>query len=149
MKIFNSVLKPKVLFVMFVVFAAMCFSYAGTVFAEDASIVQIFKSSGDKNELSLAPPELFVKKNTVVIWMNGIQGEEIQVVFKDGKSCKDVSFSPDLKGFSLDSKSCYVTSFIPYAATSSLQFTEKGTFEYSVANATGRISGKGKITVQE
>lgn len=146
MRSLSSALKWKIA----VSVVAMTFLFnVGGLFAEDAAIVQIFKAGGDKNELTMSPPELFVKKNTVVIWMNGIQGEEIQVVFKDGKSCKDVSFSPEYKGFSLDSKSCYVTSFIPYAATSSLQFTENGTFEYTVANATNRITGKGKVTVRD
>lgn len=130
-------------------FAILFFLTAGSLFAENASIIQIGKAAGETKDLTLSPPELFVQKGTVVIWMNGIQGEEIQVVFKDGKACKDVSFSPEYKGFSLDSKSCFVTSFIPYAATSSLQFTEKGTFDYTVSNATGRISGKGKVTVQD
>jgi hypothetical protein len=131
------------------VFAILLFLNAGGLFAENASIIQIGKGSGEGKELMLSPPDLSVQKGTVVIWMNGIQGEEMQVVFKEGKACKDVSFSPEYKGFSLDSKSCFVTSFIPYAATSSLQFTEKGSFEYTVSNATGRITGKGKVTVQD
>lgn len=130
-------------------FAILFFLSAGSLFAENASLIQIGKAAGDSKDLLLSPPELSVQKGTVVIWMNGIQGEEMQVVFKDGKACKDVSFSPEYKGFSLDSKSCYVTSFIPYAATSSLQFTEQGTFEYVVSNATGKISGKGKVTVKD
>ena len=129
------------------VFAMMFILSAGSLFAENASIIQIFKAQENSTDLKMSPPDLYVKKNTVVIWMNGIQGEEIQVVFKEGKACKDVSFSPEYRGFSLDSKSCYVTSFIPYAATSSLQFTESGTFEYEVSNATGKI--KGKITVRD
>lgn len=132
-----------------VVFMMTFFFAAGGLMAEDASIIQIFKSQGDNTELMLSPPDLYVKKNTVVIWMNGIQGEEIQVVFRDGKACKDVSFSPEYKGFSLNSKSCYVTSFIPFAATSSLQFTETGTFDYAVSNPTGRITGKGKVIVRD
>lgn len=131
------------------VFAMMFFLNAGSLFAENASIIQIFRDQVDNTKLMLSPPDLFVKKNTVVIWMNGIQGEEIQVVFKDGKACKDVSFSPEYRGFSLDSKSCYVTSFIPYAATSSLQFTDSGTFEYEVSNITGKITGKGKVNVRD
>lgn len=146
MKILNSASKWKILAG---VFAILFFLNAGGLFAEKASIIQIGKAPGEAKDLTLSPPDLFVQKGTVVIWMNGIQGEEIQVVFKDGKACKDVSFSPEYKGFSLDSKSCFVTSFIPYAATSSLQFTEKGTFEYTVSNATGRITGKGKVTVQD
>lgn len=146
MTIRNSTLKWKILAGSF---ALLFLLNVGSLFAENASLIQIGKAPGDAKELLLAPPDLTVQKGTVVIWMNGVQGEEMQVVFKDGKACKDVSFSPEYKGFSMDSKSCYVTSFIPYAATSSLQFTEKGAFEYTVSNATGRISGKGKVTVQD
>jgi hypothetical protein len=121
----------------------------GTLFAEETSTVQILKSSGEKPELALSAPDLYIAKNGVVIWLNSVQGEEIQVVFKDGKAAMDVSFSPAFKSFCLDSSSCFVTSFIPYAATSSLQFTKAGTFDYSVSNRTGKYTVKGKIIVRE
>jgi hypothetical protein len=120
MKISNSALQLKI---VMNAFAILLFISAGSLFAENAGIIQIGKAPGDSMDLLLSPPDLSVRKGTVVIWMNGIQDEEMQVIFKDGKACKDVSFSPEYKGFSMDSKSCYVTSFIPYAATSSLQFT--------------------------
>jgi hypothetical protein len=118
-------------------------------FATDAQVILIFKSKGDNTELRLNTPDLYVKKGTIVIWMNSVVDEEIQVIFRDGKTCKDVSFSPAEKGFSLDAKSCYVTSFIPYASTSSLQFTDAGSFDYSISNLSGKITGKGKIIVRE
>lgn len=121
----------------------------GPTFAEDAQVVLIFKAKGDNTELRLNPPDLYIKKGTIVIWMNSVMGEEVQVVFRDGKTCKDVSFSPVEKGFSLDAKSCYVTSFIPYASTSSLQFTDTGSFDYAISNMTGKINGKGKIIVRD
>ena len=118
-------------------------------FAEDAQVVLIFKAKGDNTELRLNPPDLYVKKGTIVIWMNSVVDEEVQVVFRDGKTCKDVSFSPAQKGFSLDAKSCYVTSFIPYASTSSLQFTDIGSFDYAISNLSGKVTGKGKIIVRD
>lgn len=117
--------------------------------ASDAQVVLIFKSKGDNTELKLNTPDLFITKGTIVIWMNSVVDEEVQVVFRDGKTCKDVSFSPIEKGFSLDAKSCYVTSFIPYASTSSLQFTDVGSFDYAVSNISGKITGKGKIIVRD
>lgn len=117
--------------------------------ASDAQVILIFKAKGDNTELRLNPPDLYVKKGTIVVWMNSIADEEVQVVFRDGKACKDVSFSPVEKGFSLDSKSCYVTSFIPYASTSSLQFMETGTFDYAISNLSGKVNGKGKIIVRD
>ena len=135
-KIFFSVI------LLMFIFAPMALS------AEDATVVLIYKAAGDNSELRLNPPDLYVKKNTVVIWMNSVMGEEIQVVFRDGKACKDISFSPEA-AFNLDSKSCYVTSFLPYAATSSLKFMETGEFDYMVQNLSEKISGKGKIIVRD
>lgn len=129
--------------------ALIVLSNAGGLCAGDAGMVQILKSTGSSPELVLSVPDLYIKKNDVVIWMNGIEGEEIQVVFKDGKRAMDVSFSPKFQGFCLDSKSCFVTSFIPYASTSSLQFTETGTYTYSVSNRNGKLSTQGKIIVRD
>lgn len=119
-----------------------------TVSAEDAAVVLVYKVAGDNTELRLNPPDLYVKKNTVVIWMNSVMGEEVQVVFRDGKACQDISFSPEA-AFNLDAKSCFVTSFLPYAATSSLKFMETGEFDYVVQNLSEKITGKGKIIVRD
>jgi hypothetical protein len=121
----------------------------GVLFAEEASIVQVLKTSGEKPTLALSVPDLYISKNAVVVWLNSVQGEEIQVSFKEGKVAMDVSFSPAFKSFCLDSSSCFVTSFIPYAATSSLQFTKTGAFEYSVSDRAGKYSVKGKIIVRD
>lgn len=135
--------------IIFSVLVITLFAAPSLSVAEDAQIVLIFKAKGDNSELRLNPPDLYVKKGTIVVWMNSVVDEEVQVVFRDGKTCKDVSFSPVEKGFSLDSKSCYVTSFIPYASTSSLQFTDTGSFHYAVSNLSGKTMGKGKIIVRD
>jgi hypothetical protein len=146
MKISNSASRWKI---VVSVISFLLLVNIGVLFAEEASTVQILKTSGEKPTLALSVPDLYVSKNAVVIWLNSVQGEEIQVSFKDGKVAMDVSFSPAFKSFCLDSSSCFVTSFIPYAATSSLQFTKPGTFDYSVSNRTGKYSVKGKIIVRE
>jgi len=49
----------------------------------------------------------------------------------------------------MDNKNgCYVTSFMSFAETSSLQFVKSGTFNYYVATADGKIKGKGTIAVR-
>jgi hypothetical protein len=146
MKISNSAARWKI---VAGVIAILFLVNIGALFAEEASTVQVLKSPGDKPELVLSAPDLYIAKNGVVIWLNSVKNEEIQVVFKDGKVAMDVSFSPAFKSFCLDSSSCFVTSFIPYAATSSLQFTKAGTFDYSVSNRTGKSSVKGKIIVRD
>lgn len=146
MKLSNSVSKSKIVLCAMVM---MILVHTGPLFAEESSLVQVLKSSGEKSALVLSVPDLNITKNTVVIWVNGVEKEEIQVSFKDGKVAMDVSFSPAFKNFCLDAHSCFVTSFIPYASTSSLQFTKTGSFDYSVSNRSGKLSVKGKIIVRD
>jgi len=143
----------KSLFPFVVVFAVgLGMLLASTVdsFAQDAAIVKIWaKTEGKTKEIRVDPVELTIEKNTIVVWMNGIQGKEVQLVFEEGKTCRDITANPNLKqpGFFLDSKGCYVTSFLPYATTSTLQFPQTGSFDYSVVTEDGTMSGKGKIIV--
>lgn len=125
---------------------------ADDAFSTSASLVNIYATAGDKAEMIVDPPTMYISKDTVVVWINGVaiknrDSQEIQINFEDGKTCKDVSLSPDLKGFGLDNKGCYVTSFIPYASTSSLKFTEVGTYSYTVATQDGKHKKDGKIIV--
>jgi hypothetical protein len=135
--------------VLLIALAVLFLVTPGNLLAADATIIKIFKAEGSKGEIALAPPDLYITKNTVVIWMNGIEGKEVKVVFEDGKACKDVSFSPSEKGFGLDATTCYVTSFIPYASTSSLKFTDVGTFDYQVLIQDAKTGVKGKIIVRD
>jgi hypothetical protein len=112
-------------------------------------LVGIYQATIDKPELVLDQPILFVPKGSIVIWLNGVEKHEVQVAFKDGKACQDVVYSPKFKGFSLNAQSCFVTTFMPYAATSSLKFTDPGTFEYEVVTGDGKMTAKGKIVVRD
>ena len=125
---------------------------AGNTLAGEADIVKIWAAAeGEAKSLKADPPVLNVTKNTIVVWMNGVPEKEVQIVFEEGKTCRDVTANPNLKvpGFFLDSKNCYVTSFLPYAATTTLQFVEVGTYEYEVVNADGKLKTKGKIVVSD
>jgi hypothetical protein len=102
-------------------------------------------ASDDAHKLQVAPDPVEVIKGTVVIWLNSIEGREIKVSFEEGKRCADVTSGAS--GFSYDS-ACYVTTWVPTGGTTSLQFDEAGTFEYSVASE-GLPDKKGKIIVQE
>ena len=81
------------------VVAGMLLFNAGGLLAQNAGMVQILKSTSDDGKLVISPPNLYVKRDTVVVWMNGYQGEEVQVSFKDGRAAMDVSFSPEFRGF--------------------------------------------------
>jgi hypothetical protein len=120
--------------------------------ASDAQLVKIMpEMKGDKViGFTINPQVASIKKNTIVVWMNGISNQEVQLIFHEGKTCKDVTANPNLKmpGFFLDSKNCYSTSFLPYGTTSTLQFVDIGTYDYSVVTEDGKMSAKGKIIVQ-
>ncbi len=119
--------------------------------ATDAVLVKIqpeFKD-GMVTGFNVDPQTINIKHNTIVVWMNGVQGKEVQIVFEEGKTCRDVSANPNLKmpGFFMDSKNCYVTSYLPYATTSILQFVDAGEFDYEVVTEDLKMKAEGKIKV--
>jgi hypothetical protein len=98
--------------------------------------------------INIEPPTLTISEGGVVTWLNWSRNTEcVQVIFEDGKSCDDSSDAPS--GFSMKSDGCYVTSWITFGGTSSLHFTEPGTFTYTVEAKTGGQIRKtaGKILV--
>lgn len=124
---------------------------AENTFSQEASMVKIWgKKEGMSRGIHADPLVLTVKKNTIVVWMNGVKDKELQIVFEEGKTCRDVTANPDLKqpGFFMDSKGCYVASFLPYLSTSALQFPETGEFDYRVLTKDDAMSTNGRIVVK-
>jgi hypothetical protein len=129
-----------------------CLANLGTAVATEAQLVKIQPISdplkeGSLSGLAIDPETLNIKKNTIVLWMNGVPQEEVQVIFEDGKACKDVTANPvrfEMPGNS----TCYVTTFIPFGDTSSLQFPQAGTFKYSIKNLKGNFKASGEIIVE-
>jgi len=121
--------------------------------AIDAHLVKIMpdQKGGGAKGMYLNPEILNITKNNIVVWMNGIEATEVQVVFQEGKTCRDVTANPNLKvpGFFLDSRNCYVTSFIPYSSTTTLQFINVGSYDYEVMTEDGKLTAKGKIVVRD
>jgi len=129
----------------------MLLANTADIFAQEAAIVKIWtKTEGETKGIRVDPPLLTIEKNTIVVWVNGVPDTEVQIVFEEGKTCRDVTANPNLKhpGFFLDSKGCYSTSFLPYTETSTLQFPQVGSFEYKVVTTDGAMSGKGIIAVK-
>jgi hypothetical protein len=119
--------------------------------ATEAHLVRIWSVGGEEPlTLRIDPPVLQVDKNTIVLWMSGVKEEEIQIVFESGKVCRDVTANPNEKkpDFFLDAKNCYVTTLMPYADTSALEFPDAGTFEYIVQTNDGKTKAKGRIIVR-
>jgi len=92
--------------------------------AEKCAIVTIQSHEG------ISPETLRIKKGDCVVWMNWTHGEDVKVIFKEGKRCQDMTKSA--VGFRMDWSSCYVTDYLDYGRTSSLVFNEAGTFKYEV-----------------
>jgi len=120
----------------------------GPTFAAEARLIKVQPVGEDKLVgFYLDPSILQIDKETIVVWLSGVQKEDIQVIFMEGKTCRDVTANPGAFQMN-EKKGCYVTSFIGFAETSSLQFMQSGTYRYYVATATGQIKARGTIIVR-
>ncbi len=121
--------------------------------APDVELIKIMPEfKGDQAEgFYLDPPTIYIRKNTIILWMNGVPEKEVQVVFQEGKTCRDVTANPDMQvpGFFLDARGCYVTSFLPFTKTSTLQFPENGQYAYEAVTEDGKMRAEGKIIVSD
>ena len=118
--------------------------------AAEARLVRIWSPGEDKPAgFRIDPEVLKVEKNTIVLWMSGAKGQQIQILFESGKVCRDVTANPNEEApdFFLDAKNCYLSTVMSYAETTALEFPEAGTFEYTVQTNDGKVKAKGKIVV--
>jgi len=131
---------------VFLMAVSLLLTARAPTFAAEAKLIKI-QPVGDEKLVGfyLDPPVLKIEKQTIVVWLSGIPKEDIQVIFMEGKTCKDVTANPN--AFKMNDQSCYVTSFMAFAETSSLQFMEAGTYRYYVATVTGNIKARGTIIV--
>jgi|LQYC01.1.fsa_nt_gi plastocyanin len=120
-----------------------------TISAQECRIIRILGRT-DVYPLTIEPATIFINKGDCVVWFNRVFTEEIQVAFKEGKKCLDVTKSP--MGYTLNASNCYVSTWMPFAATSSLQFMEKGTYKYVVTVEAKSMPGQnvqeGQIIVE-
>ena len=117
------------------------------IFSQGSLLIKLHAVGGDKlTGIFIDPTVAYVKKDDIVVWMSGIEAEDLKIEFADGKKCKKVT--AHAINFNLDTERwCYVTSFIPFAATSSLQFTDVGEYFYKVYTSSG-ITARGRIVVE-
>lgn len=84
-----------------------------------------------RSQEGISRETLKIKKDDCVVWINRTYpGEDVKVIFKEGKKCADMTKSPT--GFKPDWAGCYVTDFLDSGQTSSLLFIQAGTFIYEV-----------------
>ena len=114
---------------------------------EDAIIIKIGTEGNDpKSGISLSPDEVTVKKETIVIWVNFIDGPELNVEFDDPKAT--IAATRDLKGFYVDDAGLLAAKYMPFVATASIRFIKNGTFGFSVTSQDGKTVATGKIIVE-
>jgi hypothetical protein len=123
----------------------------GNVCAQDAKLIKIHGVGGDTLKGFFIDPETtYLKKNTIVVWLDGVSQQDIKIEFADGKKCKSVTaFQSDFNLVDLDKdRWCYVTTWVSFAGTSSLQFTEKGEYNYKVISKDEKVVASGKLVVE-
>jgi hypothetical protein len=123
----------------------------GNVCAQEAKLIKIHGVGGDSLKGFFIDPEItYLKKNSIVVWLDGVPQQDIKIEFADGKKCKSVTaFQSDFNLVDLDQdRWCYVTSWVSFAGTSSLQFTESGEYEYKVISKDEKVTATGKLIVE-
>ena len=135
--------------VMVLTFAATLFlMQSEAINAQECRLVRIYAALDKPTSPGrLEPDVLSIDKGGCVVWINWGQ-DRVLVNFREGKKCQAVTEAPT--GFRLDANTdCYVTDFVPFGGTSSLKFSEPGTYQYEVTweNQKGMVE-KGKVMVR-
>lgn len=113
---------------------------------QECRIVRVYGLSAQAQPaLRLEPQNIMVNKNTCVIWVNLSRAAEVKVIFEDGKKCADAT---DAASAFTMVENCFVTSWVPHGATSSLTFKDAGTYNYEVEWKEGKTKENGRIIVQ-
>jgi hypothetical protein len=132
-----------------VVAVATFLGAVGLAGAEEATrVITLSGQSIPATSIRIDPAVAMVEKGTVVVWANWVRSPDVEINFREGKKCDDATDSP--VGFRIDANDCYVTTFVSMGETSSLKFSEVGTFEYTVMDtANPAVKAAGKIVVTE
>ena len=100
-----------------------------------------------RSHAGVEPQVLDVAKGDCVVWINWTRGEDVRVIFREGKKCADmtkgpVKFKPDFSG-------CFLTDYLGFGETSSLVFVEAGRFDYEVefGRSGGGLYGAGRTII--
>jgi hypothetical protein len=100
-----------------------------------------------RSHAGVEPQVLDVAKGDCVVWINWTRGEDVRVIFREGKKCADmtkgpVKFKPDFSG-------CFLTDYLGFGETSSLVFVEAGKFDYEVefGRSGGGLYGAGRTII--
>jgi hypothetical protein len=100
-----------------------------------------------RSHAGIEPETLNVTKGDCVVWINWTRGEDVRVIFREGKKCADMTKAP--VRFKQDFSGCYLTDYLNFGETSSLVFAEAGKFDYEVefGRAPGGLYGPGRAII--
>ena len=115
---------------------------------EKAEMIKIGESENDlKADFSIMPSEIKVKKETIVIWVNFINGPEINIEFSNPDAV--IAATKDAKGFYMDeANGVFSAKYLPFIATASIRFIKSGEYVFSVKSQDGEKSATGKVIVK-
>lgn len=101
-----------------------------------------------RSHAGIEPETLNVAKGDCVVWINWTRGEDVRVIFREGKKCADVTKAPTR--FKQDFSGCFLTDYLNFGETSSLVFVETGQFDYEVefGRAPGGLYGPGRSIIK-
>lgn len=88
------------------------------------------------NSIGVEPERMLISKGDCVVWFNRAAATNVKIIFEEGKACAAATEAP-VQFHMDDYHQCFVTSWVPFAGTSSLSFKEKGTYKYVVEMASG------------
>jgi hypothetical protein len=100
-----------------------------------------------RSHAGIEPETLNVAKGDCVVWINWTRGEDVRVIFREGKKCSDMTKAP--VRFKQDFSGCYLTDYLNFGETSSLVFVEAGKFDYEVefGRGPGGLYGPGRAII--
>jgi hypothetical protein len=135
---------------VFAVVLSLGFIVETPVLCTEAQLVKIEPvTAGDKIVgIKLDPPKLTIAKQAVVIFLSGVPGSVVKVIFNDPVACEDVTADPKLMKFYSQWKDCYTTTYLPFAEASSMQLKKAGALPYMVRTEDGKMTVKGEIVVK-
>ena len=136
----------KNLFIIFTVIAVAL----GTLFfnqpAVNAEECQIITIHDGENSVTIRPEAVTISKGTCVIWVNWSTKTDVNIMFEQGKVCKDVVEAS--MNFKLDKENCFISNvIITKGGTASLVYEKDGSFDYAAKPKEGE-KATGKIIVQ-
>lgn len=134
---------------LLLVAALVTFSGIKTASATEAQLIKIEPviKNGKMDGIKIDPDTITLPKGTVVVWLSGVQGAKVKLVFNEAAACQDVTADPKLTKFYTQWYDCYTTTYLPYAHTTSLAFSQVGVFHYIVETEDGKMVTTGNLII--